>query len=144
MAITLDSITLPDGLRWTDEYAWVDDTVTANYSVTGALIVQRSTKQAGRPITLTGGISFAWVTKVQLDVLKIALNTYPDAGLTLTLHDGRSFTVIPIPASADSGIGTSTSGAIDATPIPMVGDSGPANPTSDTLYALNSIKFMII
>ena len=132
MTITLGSTTLPPGMRWADEYAWGADTSSTEYSVTGALIIQRATKQAGRPITLTGGASFAWVTKTYLEALKTDLMTYPDSGLTLTLHDGRSFTVIP------------TTNPLDVTPLPVVGDSGPANPSGSTLYALNSLKFVEI
>ena len=142
MSITLWTITLPPGLRWTDEYAWSAAATTVNYSVTGAIIVQKATRQAGRPITLTGGASFAWATKTQLDALTSALIACTDSGLTLTLHDGRSFTVIPAPTSGDSGVLTSATGAIDVAPLPVVADSGPANPSADTLYALNSLKFI--
>ena len=136
MSITLGSITLPPGLRWSDEYAWTVDTVATEYSVTGALIVQRATKQAGRPVTLIGGPNFAWLTKSGLETLKSALTTYADSGLTLTLHDGRSFQVLPMPASSG--------GAIDVIALAVAGDSGPANPSDTSLYVLNSIKLIEI
>ena len=132
MTITLGTLTLPEGLRWTDEYAWGADTVETVYSVTGALIINRATKQAGRPITLTGGPNFAWLTKAAVDALAALLTNYPDTGITLTLHDARQFTVIPATTP------------IDATPLPTVSDSGPANPTTNTMYSLNSLKLIEI
>ena len=51
-AIALGSVTLPGDLRWSDEFAGAQVQRSAEYSVTGALIVQEAVKQAGRPITL--------------------------------------------------------------------------------------------
>ena len=132
MAITLGMISLPDGLRWSDEYAWQQLNVGTDYSLTGALIVQTATRQAGRPISLVGGQQFCWATKAQLDTLQTALDTCTDAGLILTLHDGRTFTVMPVPP------------ALSAAPLPVVGDSGPADPTASTLYSIDSLKLMEI
>lgn len=49
---TLDDITLPDDIFWSDETApWkVGQTVTK--TLTGALVIQEGALQAGRPITL--------------------------------------------------------------------------------------------
>ena len=48
---TGDTIMLPDDLHWTDK-AWSPVVQTAEWSLTGALILDEATKQAGRPITL--------------------------------------------------------------------------------------------
>lgn len=56
-------LTLPDDLRWTDEFAWVPVQESREYSVTGAQLIDRRLKQAGRPITLSGAPDAAWVTR---------------------------------------------------------------------------------
>ena len=128
MAITLGAVILPDGLRWSDEFAWNSTNLLTEYSLTGALIVDMATKQAGRPVTLTGGANFAWYTRAQVIALQAVLDAIPSTGATLTLHDSRTFTVIPIPP------------ALSVTPLPVVMDSGPADPTDSTMYAFDSLK----
>lgn len=93
MAIILDTTTLPADMVWEDELTGDWDAVeqTTAYSLTGALILQHGTRQAGRPITLSlprehGLCDRALV--LQLDAIALANNTH-----TLTLHDGRAFTV---------------------------------------------------
>lgn len=130
MAITLDAAALPDGLRWSDEFAWSPLAQATEYSLTGALIVEQSAKQAGRPITLTGGKDFAWLTRAEVEALKALL----DAGdeMTLTLHDFREFQVVP---AAES---------LTVSPLPIVRDSGPANPSSAARYVLESLKLLAV
>lgn len=89
---TLASIPLPD-LSWLDEYDWSPVAVDTQYSLTGALIVQSGTRQAGRPITLEGGRDYAWATRNTVNLLRAKLEQ-PFAPMTLTLADGRSFQVI--------------------------------------------------
>lgn len=129
MAITLNLITLPQGLRWSDEFDWNPLAQASEYSLTGALLVEQTAKQAGRPITLIGGKDFAWLSRADV----IALKTLLDTGnvMTLTLHDARSFTVIP---ADDAALGVS--------PLPTVKDSGPANPSSTARYVLESLKLI--
>lgn len=129
MAITLSTITLPQGLRWSDEFAWSPLAQTSEYGLTGSLLVEQTLKQAGRPITLIGGRDFAWLTRTEVSALKTLLDT--GAELTLTLHDARSFTVIP---AADEPLIVS--------PLPVVKESGPANPSSSTRYVLESLKLI--
>lgn len=45
-------IVLPPELLWTDEFDWSPVEVTTEFSVSGALLMQKGTKLAGRPITL--------------------------------------------------------------------------------------------
>lgn len=57
----ITTVTLPDDLDWTDEFAWTPVQQTVEQSVTGALLVQTGTAQAGRPITLQGADDRAWL-----------------------------------------------------------------------------------
>lgn len=67
MAITLtyggSTLDLGDRLDWTDEYGWSPVQQATDYSVTGALLVQTATKLAGRPITLVGSETAAWISR---------------------------------------------------------------------------------
>ncbi len=89
-------VTLPDDLLWSDEHAWTPVMATVSYLITGALLVQSATRQAGRPITLTGALDMAWVTRSVLTTL-YAWAAVPLTDSTgrfeLTLTDGRVFTV---------------------------------------------------
>lgn len=92
MSITLDAITLPADLIWTNEYDWSKVTQDVKKSLTGALIIQESSQSKGRLITLTGGTDFAWITKATLDLIQAEIDTI-DNQMTLTIHD-QAFTVI--------------------------------------------------
>jgi len=92
MAITLDAIVLPDDLDWQDEFDWAPVAQTITPTLTGAIIVEENGIPEGRKITLVsdGG---AWATRGlvrQLKEKEAVLNT----PMTLTLNDGRAFTVI--------------------------------------------------
>jgi len=136
MAITLGAIALPDTLVWEDEFTWSPvEQSTVEYSLTGAPIVQQSTKLAGRPITLagksdsnahTGGIS-----RTNLLALQTAL-TVTGATWTLTLHDARTFTVMAAPDP------------LDAEPLPVYRSFSPANPASDRWYLIRALKLQTV
>ena len=90
------ALVLPDDLLWSDEHAWTPAVASVSYLLTGALLVQSAVRQAGRPITLTGAVDMAWVTRATL----MTLHGWAGAPLsdttgrfTLTLSDGRVFTV---------------------------------------------------
>lgn len=129
MAITLDTVTLPQGCVWRDEFDWTPVMQATAYSLTGALIVEQAEKQAGRPITLVGGKDFAWLTRTEVAALKTLL----DAGeaMTLTLHDARTFTVLPAGEEP-----------LKVSPLPIVKDSGPANPSAGARYVLESLTLI--
>ena len=91
MSITLGAVTLPGDLRWADEFSWTPLVQSSEYSLTGALIVQEATKLAGRPITLEAQRD-TWVTRATVLAVQ-ALAETPGWSGTLTLHDGRTFTV---------------------------------------------------
>ena len=132
MAITLDTFTLPDGLRWTDEFAWSPTAQQTGYLVAGALLVEESVKQAGRPITLVGGQAWAWMQRAEVEALHAALSA-ADARFTLSLHDGRQFTVIP----RQDG-----DGPLIARALPVVRDSGPADPVASSQYIIERIRLL--
>jgi hypothetical protein len=69
--IVLAGIELPADLQWTDEFTGWRVGQAIKTSLTGARIVQESSLQAGRPITLqTQRDGSAWVGPVTLDVLR--------------------------------------------------------------------------
>lgn len=140
MAITLGSFVLPDGLVWTDELNWTPVVQSNAYSLTGALIVQRATRLAGRPITLSGQKSgdthTAWMSRADiLSLQSLVEGLTVDAPGTLTLHDGRSFSVI---ANIDGNP------PLSAELLPAVGSFIPANPDSDSLYSLTAIRLITV
>lgn len=88
----LDGIRLPD-LPWPDEFDWAPIGQSVERGLDGALIVQVSACQAGRPITLAGGDDHAWVQRATLDQL-YSLASDPGRVMALTLADGRRWSVI--------------------------------------------------
>ena len=91
MALTLDTVTLPDVLSWNDEFEWSPVTHSKSYGVTGSLFVQVGDKLAGRDITLVGSDSMGWITRDIVEDLQTLRDA--DTEMTLTLQDARTFTV---------------------------------------------------
>ena len=90
------ALALPDDLLWTDEHAWTPAVASVSYLVTGALLVQSATRQAGRPITLSGAVDMAWVPRSTISTLHAwaAVPLATSAGrFELSLADARVFTV---------------------------------------------------
>lgn len=86
-------ITLPDDLLWVDEHAWSPVVASVSYLLTGALLVESATRQAGRPITLVGAADMAWVTRGIVNQV-YAWASEPGRRFELTLIDGRVFEVV--------------------------------------------------
>ena len=90
------ALVLPDDLLWTDEHSWTPTVASTSYLITGALLVQTATRQAGRPITLVGAPDMAWVTRATVEQLRqwagLAL-TEASGRFLLTFSDSRAFTV---------------------------------------------------
>lgn len=90
------ALVLPDDLLWSDEHSWSPTVSSSSYLITGALLIQSATRQAGRFITLVGAPDMAWVTRATVEQLRqwaaIAL-TETTGHFRLTLADGRAFTV---------------------------------------------------
>ena len=90
------TLSLPEDLLWSDEYVWTPAVASVSYSLTGALVVQSATRQAGRPITLIGALDMAWVTRAVITTLHTwaAVPLTDTTGrFTLSLRDGRVLTV---------------------------------------------------
>lgn len=88
----LDNLTLPTDLIWIDEFDWTPVEQSKTYSITGALIIESGTKQAGRPITLSGGKDYGVIGRADLKLLTAKLTN--NSPLVLTLNDARTFNVI--------------------------------------------------
>lgn len=96
---TLGAIQIPRGMVWADEFNWSEVERQAEYSITGALLLDASVRQAGRTITLEGADDAGWITRATLQAL-YALAQDPNATHTLTLADARVFTVAFAPGTA--------------------------------------------
>ncbi len=90
MSITLDVLTLPDDLVWTNEFGPLPVAVSQARTLTGRLVVTETGLTAGRPIDL--GDESAWITRAALLTLQ-AWASSPGWSGRLTLHDGRAFDV---------------------------------------------------
>ena len=102
---TLDDITLPDDIWWQDETDWTPVEQNESYSTTGALLLDVSVKQAGRPITL-GGDDDIWITRATALALQEKA-AQPDLEMALTLYqatytvrfrhaDGKPVDAVPV------------------------------------------------
>ncbi len=80
---------LPDQLSWPDEFAWAQVVQSAEYTTTGALVLDAYAKQAGRPITLAGSETRAWCERGALLTLR---DWASQPGLVLTLSGLRGTT----------------------------------------------------
>ena len=87
------TLSLPDDLLWGDEHAWTPAVASTSYLITGALLIQSATRQAGRPITLVAPSDMAWVTRWVVKQLH-AWASSPGKTFELLLQDARRFTVV--------------------------------------------------
>lgn len=97
MSLTLTSggttVELDPDLFWSDEFAWQAVQQQVGYSLTGSLIVQQGTMQAGRPVTLVPeDDSSAWMSRAVVEQLQAWANT-PLLTLTLAGLRGSSRSV---------------------------------------------------
>lgn len=97
MSITLSdgttTVSLPADLYWGDEHAWHPVLQSVERSLTGALIIDAATLQAGRPITLApADETSAWMPLTTLEQLRTWADV-PLKQLTLTIR-GVAHTVI--------------------------------------------------
>lgn len=115
---------LPADLIWANEFAWRQVEQAAEYTTTGALLIDSWAKQAGRPIELQGGVNYAWCLRGTL----ATLNTWasqPGQAFALT-RNGTAHTVVMDHAS----------GAITAEPVVPYSDPLPEDAYSLTLKFL--------
>ena len=93
--ITLDSVSLPVDMEWTDEFAWSAGVQTTEYAASGALLVEQGARQAGRPITLEArGAGHVWITRAVVLALQALADAASDTPMTLTLADGSTHNVL--------------------------------------------------
>lgn len=89
MAITLTyqgtTRPLSDRLVWSDEHAWQPVAMETDRGTRGDSIVWVRARQAGRPITLEGEASEAWMTLAEIQALQ-AWAALPGAPFTLRLR----------------------------------------------------------
>lgn len=87
ITLTYNGVTahISDRLDWQDEFSWSPVEQATSYSTTGALLVDVALKQAGRPITLMGTETAAWVTRALCSTLQAWANL-PGIQLTLVLR----------------------------------------------------------
>lgn len=89
MSITLTysgtTTQLGNRLVWTDEFAWSPVAQVTEPGTTGALLVHVGARTAGRPITLDGVESNAWITRALCSSLE-AWAALPGIFLTLMLR----------------------------------------------------------
>lgn len=90
---TLGAVHIPRGMIWEDELSWNPVETSAEYGLTGALVIDAGQRLDGRPITLVGSESAGWIDRSVLQSLHAMAATVPPTTYTLTLADERVFTV---------------------------------------------------
>ena len=96
MSITLTyngtTVELPDAMNWSNEYSWSPVEQSAEYSTSGAILIDVALKLAGRPIILEGDQDCTWCTRELCDTLQSWV-VLPGIELTLVIR-GISHKVI--------------------------------------------------
>lgn len=92
MAITLDTLTLPNECIWQDEHTWQAVTASMVRTVQGRPIFysQAVPDESGRPITI--GSENAWMTRANILTLQ-GWSEEAGKSMTLTMHDSTARTV---------------------------------------------------
>lgn len=92
----LNGIKLPGDLLWEDEFKWSKFRQSRTNALTGALIIQQSTVESGRPITLVSQLKgdkvYGPVARSVIEQLRALEDSAPESAV-LTHPDGRTFTV---------------------------------------------------
>ena len=126
--ISVDALELSEYLWWVDEVEWTPVVQEEGYSVAGALLLDVSVKQAGRPITLVGEEGVAWLSRATVLALQ-AMAADPEREMDLNIH-GRHFTV-----RFRHGDGK----PLEAEPVVRI------NPPADTdWYMVKALRFLVI
>ncbi len=81
--IRLDSLFLPDGLIWVDEFMWQPVSGSADRALDGSEITNSAALNGGRPITLESG---AGLKRLDVDALQ-ALASQANGSFLLVLRD---------------------------------------------------------
>lgn len=83
---------LPDRMIWTDEYSWSPVVTATRWGTTGALQLHVGKRQAGRPISLEGKATQAWISRAVCNQLN-ELVALPGERFELLLR-GQARTVV--------------------------------------------------
>ena len=122
--ITLNALTLPEDLTWSDEFAWSAVRQVSERSLTGKLMIDDAPRIGGRPITLVDG----WAERSLVEQL-YALKDQAGQTHTLTIA-GTPYNVMFRQAD----------GAMTATPVkPMF----PADVDAGDFYII-TLRFMVV
>ena len=125
--ITLDGITLPAGLVWSDEYSATSVAQSVRRTLDGSIVVFYGALRTGLPITLESEADAGWLTRAQVDAIAIRA-TSPGAVYLLVLR-GETRRVMFRHQDAP---------AFEAKPVVAV-----ANPQSGDFY-LATLKLMTV
>jgi hypothetical protein len=90
--IRLDTVALPDGLVWTDEFAAQPVAQTVRRTLDGSVVVFYGQHSGGLPITLESEPDAGWLTRTQVEALKHRADS-PGGIYTLELR-GQVFQVM--------------------------------------------------
>jgi hypothetical protein len=120
------ALTLPPDLIWENEFAWRQVEQTTEYASTGALVIDQWVKQAGRPMTLKGDMTYGWALRSLIATLN-AWAAQTELQLTL-LRNGTAWAVIFDHAA----------GSIEAEPVVPYSD-----PEDGDSYTL-TLRFLIL
>lgn len=103
-----ETVQLPRGMVWTDEFDWSAVDSASEYGLGGALIVDAAEKLDGRPVTLEAADDAGHIVRSVLLQVQ-AMAEVPLAIYTLTLADGRTFPVrfasVAAPVTASPAVG---------------------------------------
>jgi hypothetical protein len=90
--IRLDTVVLPDGLVWTDEFAAQAVAQTVRRTLDGSVVVFYGQHSGGLPITLESEPDAGWLTRTQVEALKLLADS-PGGIYSLELR-GQTFQVM--------------------------------------------------
>lgn len=90
--IRLDSVVLPDGLVWSDEFAAQAVAQTVRRTLDGSVVVFYGQHSGGLPITLESEPDAGWLTRTQVEALKLRADS-PGGVYSLELR-GQTFQVM--------------------------------------------------
>jgi hypothetical protein len=90
--IRLDTVVLPDGLVWTDEFAAQSVAQTVRRTLDGSVVVFYGQHSGGLPITLESEPDAGWLTRAQVEALSLLANS-PGGTFTLELR-GQAFQIL--------------------------------------------------
>lgn len=106
LTLASTALELSDRLLWVDEYEWSPVVSAVRWGTTGAPQFHVGLRQAGRPITLDGRESEAWLTRALCDQLN-DWHALPGATFSLVIRgqtrsvtfdtsQGAGFTAAPV------------------------------------------------